>query len=204
MPIYKSDDSLDVDSLRLSTFSRSLDTEYPGQPVALIDSASGEAFSRKELRNRALRFAYGLRNLSKFGKGDDMKRGNMMSVFSINTWDYPVVILGAFAAGVRIALSSPVQTPSELAHQFKITVPSFFIVHPALLPIFVDTMALVGIGKEEYMKRTVLIETDAAKVPQSLRSWSLLSDLINHNQQIEPEKFDGPAASEVQSLSFYL
>ena len=197
MPIYKSNESLDVDCLRLSTFSRSLDTEYPGQPIAIIDAATGVATSRKEIRNKALRLAYGFRNLSKFAKGDDLKRGDMVSVFSINTLDYPVVILGAFAAGVRIALSSPVQTPGELAHQFKITSPSFFIVHAAVLPIFVDTMALVGIAKEEYMKRTVLIETDRTKVPQSLRSWSLLSDLINHNERIEPERFDGPAASEV-------
>jgi 4-coumarate--CoA ligase len=198
MPIYKSDESVDVDNLRFSAFSRSLDTDYPGQPVAIIDAASGQTISRKELKDRALRFAYGLRNLSKFGKGGDLKRGDMLSVFSINTLDYPFIILGAFAAGIRIALSSPVQTPRELAHQFKITSPSFFIVHPAVLSIFVDTMALVGIGKEKYMKHTVLVDTDLAKVPQSLRSWALLSDLINHNQPIEPERFDGPAASEVR------
>jgi 4-coumarate--CoA ligase len=122
MPIYKSDESLgDIDGLRVSTFSRSLGTEYHDQPVAIIDAVSGQTISRKELSDKALRFAYGLRNLSKLGKGEDLKRGDMVSVFSINTLDYPVVILGAFAAGVRIALSSPVQTPKELAHQLKLT-----------------------------------------------------------------------------------
>lgn len=198
MPIYKSDESLgDIDSLRVSTFSRSLGTEYQDQPVAIIDAVSGQTISRTELRDKALRFAYGLRNLSKFGKGEDLKRGDMVSVFSINTLDYPVVILGAFAAGVRIALSSPVQTPKELAHQLKLTMPSFFVVHPAALPVFVGTMKLIGIGMDQYMKRTVLMETDVAKVPQSLRNWTLLPDLMKRDQQIVAEKFDGPAASTV-------
>jgi hypothetical protein len=58
-------------------------------------------------------------------------------------------------------------------------------------------MELIGIGMNQYMKRTVLIETDVAKVPQSLRNWTPLSDLMKHDQQIVAEKFDGPAASEV-------
>jgi len=200
MPIYKSDESLNDEGLSLSTFSRSLDTEYPHQPVAIIDAASGQTISRKELKSKALRFAYGLRNLSEFGMQHDLKRGDMVSVFSTNTLDYPYVILGAFAAGTRIALSTPAQTSNELAHQLKLTAPSFFIVHPALVPIFVDTMELMGIRKEEYMRRAVLMETNVAKVPRSLRGWYLLSDLMKHNQQIVPERFDGPAASEVRLI----
>ena len=105
---------------------------------------------------------------------DDLKQGDMVAVFSTNVLDYPCVILGAFAAGTRIALSTPAQTSKELAHQRKLTAPSFFIVHFALVPTFVDTMDLMGIRKEEYMRRTVLMETEAAKVPQSLRGWYLL------------------------------
>lgn len=197
MQLYKSDASLDVDSLRKSAFERCFEFNDPEQPIALVDVPTGRQITRVELKTQALRFAYGIRHLSKLGKGDDLQKGDVISVFSTNTIDYPSIIFGALAAGTPIALSSAAQTPEELAHQLKITKPSFFIVHSALMPIFIKTMALIGFNKEICMRRTALIDTSIVDVPASLRDWTLLSDLCNHGGHFIPEAFNGPDASQV-------
>ncbi|GAV99220.1 amp binding protein [Lentinula edodes] len=69
---------------------------------------------RQDLRTLSLKFGYGLRHDPRV----KAQRGDVVLVFSPNSLQYPVYILGAIAAGMRCTLTNNAYTARELQHQY--------------------------------------------------------------------------------------
>ena len=186
----------------VSAFTYLFAKERPND-VAFIDPHSNKIVARHQLKSDSLRLAWRLRNLETLGRGSSMQRGDIITIFSNTSVYYPILVLGALAAGTPIACSSPAQTPAELAHQFTITRPKFFAVQLQLLPVFLGTIRYLKIDEREIKRRTILI-CDQNEVPQQVaqQGWGCLSDFLNGGESWVPENFDGRLAEEVSYPCF--
>ncbi|KAF8340323.1 uncharacterized protein EI90DRAFT_3035186 [Cantharellus anzutake] len=171
--------------------------------VAFIDPISNKSITRRQLKSDSLRFARSLRNLDTLGQGASLQRGDTITIFSTTSIYYPVIILGAFAAGTPVACSSAAQTPTELAHQFTLTRPKFFAVQLQLLPVFLDTLKLLKVDEKEVIQRSVLI-CEREELSQSLRQqgWRCIYNLFEGDDDFEPEDFDGQRSSETALIVY--
>ena len=68
----------------------------PDNKPILIDGITGESITYGELRSLVNRFAAGLQD--RF----NLKRGEVVGIFSPNTFDYSVPLLGTLAAGMSL------------------------------------------------------------------------------------------------------
>lgn len=63
---------------------------FPAQEKVFVDAATGISISRQDLRTLSLKFGYGLRHDPRV----KAQRGDVVLVFSPNSLQYPVYILG--------------------------------------------------------------------------------------------------------------
>lgn len=170
---------------------------------AFIDALTDRAITRGNLRSDTLRFAYGIRRrLSALG-GNNLKEGDTLFILSPNSLLYPVVFLGALAAGVRVACSSAAQVPSEVAHQISITQPNHFIVHPSNIKCVVLALRSQGYDLNEIQRRVILLgKTEDLSENSIGKGWVTFSDIIDHQEPWDPVQFDGEKAHQVSFLAF--
>lgn len=89
----------ELSSLSLIPFLESLN---PGPNIkAYEDFATGRYYTREQVFSRARRLGGGLRKSK-----PHLKKGDVVLVFGRNSIDYPVVLLGAVAAGLVPTLAS--------------------------------------------------------------------------------------------------
>lgn len=111
--IYRSTDPK-VDPPQCSIFSYIFSGEFDPKNLALTDAATGQKFTRNDVRTSALQLGWSLRNTL------SLKRGDTIAFFSMNSVLWPIVLLGAIAAGVRITTVNSMYTPSELLYQLQV------------------------------------------------------------------------------------
>ena len=77
-------------------------------------------------------------------------------VFSQNHFLFPVLIFGAFAAGLRASLASSSSSPNELLNQWKDSKPKCILASSSLVPVALQMLELAGIRPEDAAKRIVV------------------------------------------------
>ncbi|KAF8315206.1 AMP binding protein [Clavulina sp. PMI_390] len=157
---------------------------------AFIDASTDTQLTRGEVKDKALKLAYSLRTLSSLSHGEDLTENSSFLIFSPNHLLYPIVTLASLASGVPIACASAASVPKDLVHCIDVTKASFYVVHPALLPVFVQAMELRGVGPSDYVKRTVVLFS----TPDTPKEYGTVSELIESGKLSSPMSFDGEKA----------
>lgn len=111
--IYRSTDP-QVDIPRRSIYTHVFSEGYDLKKPAYIDAATGQALTRKDVRDLTLQFAWSIRHTL------SQKRGDTMALFSMNSIVWPLVLLGGIAAGLRVTTINSSYTPTELLHQLQV------------------------------------------------------------------------------------
>ncbi|SJL00806.1 related to 4-coumarate-CoA ligase [Armillaria ostoyae] len=169
---------------------------------AYIDAESGTKLSRGQVRSLSLSFGHGLRNYG-------AKRGDTILVFSPNCLAYPVIILGALAAGLRCTLANPTYTAHELTLQYTDSDAHLIFTTEEELPTTKAMLRELGVSEEESTRRVIMlgkslrwaggpdatINSEASELPR----WEKLLGLGSLEKE---ENFDGPLAQETALLCY--
>lgn len=99
---------------------------------AFVDAATGRAYTRLELREKALRLALGLKKAVPRSPNQDRQGKRLAVVFSPNSIDYPLVFFGCQASMSIVSLANAGYTYREFIHQLVDGKPDFLFVHPNL------------------------------------------------------------------------
>ncbi|KAK0239832.1 AMP binding protein [Armillaria nabsnona] len=172
---------------------------HPADSPVFVDSATGTVLIREKLRFLCLSLGYGLRHHGE-------KRGDTILVFSPNALAYPVVLLGAIAAGLRCTLANNAYTSHELAHQYTDSRARRIFTTEDSLPVVRAMFEEIGVKADEADARIIVLGKSLkwAGGPDAPRTSSLLhmEDLLGIGSLEEEEKFDGDRAHETALLCY--
>lgn len=108
-----------------------------GDAVALVEAASGRAFTYAELDRLIGRFAAGL-------AAQGFRPGDRLLMFAPNLPEWPVAALGAMAAGGVVSGANPQYGAADLAHQVRDAGARFVFTVPTGLAVAREAAAAVG------------------------------------------------------------
>lgn len=92
----------------------------------------------------------------------------------------------------------------ELAHQFTNSGASTIFVHPALLPIALETLKLVGVTTPDALRRSIVVMgfADEPELRQLKGKWTTLPEVYSAGKLDKAERFDGSASKETVYLCY--
>ncbi len=128
--------STDVPSTTVPQFIRERAREHRDS-VALIDSVSERSVTYGELDRLIGRVAAGLASIG-------LRPGDTLLMFSPNMPEWPIVALGAMAAGGVVSGANPAYNASDLAHQMREAKARFAFTIPPLLETVREAAAQAG------------------------------------------------------------
>ncbi|KAJ4487169.1 AMP binding protein [Lentinula edodes] len=157
---------------------------FPAQEKVFVDAVTGISISRQDLRTLSLKFGYGLRHDPRV----KARRGDVVLVFSPNSLQYPVYILGAIAAATMI-----ITTSENLSVALE--------------------MLIVGLGlsQADAENRIIISQNSlawASGLVSSRSEGKATRDLITFDQLLgigelqNEEEFDGESAQETALLCY--
>ncbi|CCM02960.1 uncharacterized protein FIBRA_05075 [Fibroporia radiculosa] len=179
-----------------------LDYHHPFRPVLaqpspwLIEDSSGRKVWKEEIYSRTDALANSLSARWKIGEND------VVSIFSPNSVDYPVIIWAVHRLGAIVSPLNPTQTAEELKHQLKSTSPKLLLAHSSNYATALAAAQIVGIAPD----RVVLVDTASGLKDPAVRH-ATLSELIDEGVK-QPKSFverklnPGEAKSKLAFLSF--
>ncbi|KAJ3923799.1 AMP binding protein [Lentinula edodes] len=181
---------------------------FPAQEKVFVDAATGISISRQDLRTLSLKFGYGLRHDPRV----KAQRGDVVLVFSPNSLQYPVYILGAIAAGMRCTLTNNAYTARELQHQYIDSGATMIITTSENLSVALE-MLIVGLGlsQTDAENRIIISQNSlawASGLVSSRSEGEATRDLITFDQLLgigelqNEEEFDGESAQETALLCY--
>ncbi|THH08646.1 hypothetical protein EW145_g2565 [Phellinidium pouzarii] len=174
---------------------------FPGDTAAFIDADTGNTLTRAVLRRTTFELAWGLRHVlhANYG-GPALARDDTVLVFSPNSVAYPIVVFGAFAAGIRATLANSAYTPTELAHQYKDSQAKVVFAHKDLVPVAVKMFELLGVDAKEARSRIIIASWN--ENDRSPKGFIQMEDLLGKGRLEIEENFDGPLSNETALLCY--
>ncbi|KIK61143.1 hypothetical protein GYMLUDRAFT_43231 [Collybiopsis luxurians FD-317 M1] len=164
---------------------------FPGQEKVFVDAATGTALTRRQFRSLALRFGYGLRHDSRI----NARRGDTILIFSPNSLAYPVLLLGAIAAGLRCTLANNAYTARELRHQYTNSGANIIISTSDGLTTALEVLKESGFTLDEAEKRIIVAPSGFAWAGGPAKSESSrgipFDQLLGLGELHEEEQFEG-------------
>lgn len=146
-------------------------------------SSFGNAMSFAELDRLSDAFAVYLQQET------DLQPGDRIAVQLPNLNQYPVVLFGAFKAGLVVVNTNPLYTPRELEHQFNDSGAKALVVYKGVADNVDKIIANTSI-------RYVFI-TQIADLHPPVKRW-LINSVVKYVKKMEP-KFNLPQAVELRS-----
>ncbi|KAF8231353.1 AMP binding protein [Tricholoma matsutake] len=178
---------------------------YPGATKAFIDAPSGTTLTRAQLKHLALSFAFGLRD----HPTAPAKRGEVVLIFSQNSLNWPVVLFGSVAAGLRCTLANSAYNAKELAFQYVDSRANLVISSQEGLSTVREMFKQLGLSKSDTDRRIIVLGAGlewagGPAAPLNPESAGLLrmEDLLNRGVLKEEEKFEGKDAHETAYLCY--
>ena len=204
MAIYRSpipDIDLPDESLFTFLFEGKVDREIPGTIPLFIDGPTGRSITRSEFKTACLSLGWGLTNVfpKKLG-GVEITRGEVVMIFSPNSFAWPFALFGSIAAGFTTTLANYSYTPAELGSQWEDSRVKVVFAHPIFMPAVLAMLESNGISKEEAKSRIIVMgvgDKDA-----TARGFIHMDDLFGHGRLNAAERFDGPLSHETASLCY--
>ncbi|THH08651.1 hypothetical protein EW145_g2566 [Phellinidium pouzarii] len=174
---------------------------FPGDTAAFIDADTGNTLTRAVLRRITLELAWGLKHVLHANfRGPALARGDTVLVFSQNSVSYPIVMFGAFAAGICATLANSAYTPTELAHQYKDSQAKVVFAHKDLVPVAVKMFELLGVDAKEARSRIIIASWN--ENDRSPKGFIQMEDLLGKGRLEIEENFDGPLSNETALLCY--
>ena len=192
--------NLNLASESLWTFLFRTTQHDPSLP-AFIDAVTGRVLSRADLCKLSLEFAHGIR--TRLPQRNRLFRGDTAMIFSPNSLEWPIALLGSLAGGVRSTLANSAYTPAELAFQYTDSRARVVFSHPDLVPVVLSMFKINGLSDDEARSRLVVLDIYGNGSEVS-RKFGLLElrDLLGHGELPEEEKFAGSHADETLLLCY--
>lgn len=125
-----------VPSVTVAQYIRGLAGEQPGL-VALVDAATGRSYTYGAVDHLVGRFAAGLAE-------QGFRPGDTLLMFAPNLPEWPIVALGALAAGGVVSGANPLYGAADLAHQMREANARFAFTVPMFLPTVREAAGLAG------------------------------------------------------------
>jgi long-subunit acyl-CoA synthetase (AMP-forming) len=176
----------------------------PGSHPAFVDAETGATLSRLRLRDLALSFAYGLRNYP----GLKLIRGDTILLFSQNSLQWPVILFGTAAAGLRITLANSAYTADELKYQFEDSRAKLVLASNDGFQRTLDMFKKLGFSDAEARKRIILVgdsvqwATSLTALPHRQDGVTQFEELLLQGQLEKEERFDGELSNETMYLCY--
>ncbi|KAF9565569.1 AMP binding protein [Agrocybe pediades] len=178
---------------------------YDASAPAFIDAPTGTRISRAQLKQLSLTIGHGLRhhpNLS-------LKRRETILIYSQNSLNWPVILFGAVAAGLRCTLANNAYNSRELAFQYTDSGAKVIFANEDGVATARETLKSLGLSRSEAEKRIVVLTNglewaggpSAPKRPE-LAGLLTMADLLKLGTLKEEEKFDGDLANETVYLCY--
>jgi 4-coumarate--CoA ligase len=176
---------------------------FSAQRRAFIDATTGTSLNRRELRNLALALGFGLKHDSRI----KAKRGDTILIFSPNSLAYPVILLGAIAAGLRCTLANNMYTARELQHQYCDSGATFVLATPDNAAVALEMFKGLGLTQADAEKRVILLTKSLAwaggpSTSENTNGLVTFEQLLSLGVLQEEERFDGQAAQETVLLCY--
>ncbi|BGP16026.1 hypothetical protein JCM10213_004806 [Rhodosporidiobolus nylandii] len=152
--------------------------------TAIIDGMTGRTLSRLELRILAQNLAHGFRHTAGLSPGD------VVCLFSPNTFYYHAIVLATQCAGVVFSGANAAYETGELAHQIEDSEAKLLLVHPSVLETALAATSSLGWSAQQQKDRIVLaVKADEAGPAAS--HYHPLDHLIS-NERLEPHRVERP------------
>jgi len=123
-------------------------------------------------------------------------------LFSQNHFLFPVLVFGAFAAGLRASLASSSSSPNGLLDQWKDSKPKCILVSSSLVPVALKMLELARVRPEDAAKRTVVFMDGTPTEPLPALPFVSYDALMQKGRLKEEEKFPGEQANETPLLCY--
>lgn len=171
--------------------------------VAFIDATSGRKFTHRDVRDRALFLAHGLlHEVHKNGGNERLRRGDVIMVLSQNHFLFPILVFGAFGAGLPVTLASSSGSPTELLNQWNDTKPKYIVSSSSLVHIALKALELAGIRPEDAAKRIVVFIDGVSTQPLPALPFISYESLTNKGELTEEEKFPVEGANKTALICY--
>ncbi|KAK7045638.1 hypothetical protein VNI00_007471 [Paramarasmius palmivorus] len=184
----------------LSSSSEDRVGRHPANAIAYVDAATGTSLTRGQLKSLAFKFGHGLTTIG-------ARRGDTILMYSPNSLAWPVVILGAIAAGIRCTLANSAYTSSELAHQYHDSGAFLLMTTPDGLAVVRDMFKSLQIPDGH--KRIIVISDGLAwaggpsTAPRREADGLLgMDDLLTRGTLTKEASFDGKEAQQTAFLCY--
>ncbi|KAJ5112566.1 hypothetical protein N7532_000611 [Penicillium argentinense] len=121
-------------------FENEREEKFPVDKTIYRDAITNRQYTYSGLRDAAIAFGQGLRSAW------DWKKGDIITLFTPNSIDMPVVIYGTFFAGGIVSPANPSYSVDELAFQLKDNGTKAIATFKSLLPIVTAAARKTGIS----------------------------------------------------------
>ncbi|KAF5360126.1 hypothetical protein D9757_011744 [Collybiopsis confluens] len=188
---------------------------YPADEPAFVDAETGTTVSRVQLKRLALEFGWALSKPERIEgkKAPRTSRGDVVLLYSPNSLAYPMVLLGAIAAGLCCSLANSAYTAGELAFQYTDSKPKTILTTVEGFAVVREMFEKVlRVGWEEWKTKVIIIPDDfewaggkpAPKTPVSREFDALLKmeEMLGIGALVEEEKFDGKLTHETAFMCY--
>ncbi|KAF0555170.1 acetyl-CoA synthetase-like protein [Gigaspora margarita] len=145
----------------------------PDDKIIYLDGITGKSHTFGEFKHESKKFAAGLQNKLEF------KCGEVLAIFSPNQVDYPIVLLGAIAAGGKVTTANPKYKATELSHQLIDSGASVLIVHPEFL-----VTAIEASREAKFPTSRILLFGD-----KEIESYKPYRSILIGEREIEPVSY---------------
>lgn len=129
----------EIPSVTLPEFIRGHARARPNA-IALVDAATGRSYTYGALDHLIGRFAAGL-------AAQGFKPGDTLLMFAPNLPEWPIVALGAMAAGGVVSGANPMYNAADLAHQMRDANAKFVFTIALFLPLVREAASAAGFEK---------------------------------------------------------
>ncbi|CAG8494782.1 25004_t:CDS:10 [Dentiscutata erythropus] len=153
--------------------------------VIYVDGITGKSITYGEFKHESKKFAAGLQDKL------DFKRGDVLAIFSPNQVDYPIVLLGAIAAGGKVTTANPKYKVTELSYQLIDSGASVLIAHPDFLEVAIEA----SIEAKIPTSRVLLFGDEEIEEYKPYRS------ILINDREIEPVSY---TPEEAKTTTAYL
>ncbi|KAF0536459.1 acetyl-CoA synthetase-like protein [Gigaspora margarita] len=161
--------------------------KIPDEKVIFMDGVTGISYTFGEFKHETKRFAAGLQDKLEF------KRGDVLAILSPNHVDYPVVLLGAIAAGGKVTTANPIYETAKLSYQLIDSGASVLIVHPEILEAAIEASIDAKIPASR-----VLLFGD-----KEIKGYKPFSSVLINDHDIEPIYYTPEEAKSTTAYLFY-
>ncbi|GAA6027274.1 hypothetical protein JCM8097_002547 [Rhodosporidiobolus ruineniae] len=152
--------------------------------AAVIDGLTGRVLSRADLRTLSQRLAHGFQHTARLSPGD------VVLLFSPNSFYYHAIVLATQCAGVVFSGANAAYESKELQHQLEDSGAKLLLVHPSILDVALAATSALGWTAQDQKDRLVLAVRDDEAGPAANEYRTL--DYIISEELLEPHKVEKP------------